>query len=455
MWLCAANIRGIESLETLVPTSGRRWLVVLPMLFAASAAGIAGDVSRVQAADSLIVSRMAVVNDGAGSGTIAAPEGATSATITAGGASLQYAETSIGGELKQIAVDAHLSGDQSFAQYQARVQMLVFQPVRIHGTVSVTGGAGGAAVITASAPGGSQYFWEGICPSFICPQNNHFDLTVHMGTFDLLVFVQDYLGEPDSNLDIRINATVEIGGALPALSILDAVELEGVPGSGNSLSFPVALSSPAPASGVTVSYGTSDITAQAGTDYEVTAGTLTFLAGESAKTIVVPVIGDLDIEPDETLAVTLSAPIGATIVKGTGIGTILNDDLVAVDFDWTMPDRFGLDADGNGLIDYFTTAEAISPVTWRVDFTYGVGGVCDPSHHLLIRIEGVLVALNDPALIFVDTSTCRAAYAFPSRPCTDCTLLRARAESASGPLGPVREPKATIGASLGAAAQCL
>lgn len=35
-------------------------------------------------------------------------------------------------------------------------------------------------------------------------------------------------------------------------------------------------------------------------------------------------------------------------------------------FDWSMPDRFGLDADEDGLIDYFTTADAISPTSWTI-----------------------------------------------------------------------------------------
>ena len=37
-------------------------------------------------------------------------------------------------------------------------------------------------------------------------------------------------------------------------------------------------------------------------------------------------------------------------------------------FDWSMPDRFGDDKDGDGLIDYFTTFEAVNPASWRVDF---------------------------------------------------------------------------------------
>lgn len=37
-------------------------------------------------------------------------------------------------------------------------------------------------------------------------------------------------------------------------------------------------------------------------------------------------------------------------------------------FDWTVPERFGLDEDGDGLTDYLRTVEEISPPSWPVDF---------------------------------------------------------------------------------------
>lgn len=37
-------------------------------------------------------------------------------------------------------------------------------------------------------------------------------------------------------------------------------------------------------------------------------------------------------------------------------------------FDWSMPDRFGGDQDGDGLVDYRRTAEEISPASWPVNF---------------------------------------------------------------------------------------
>src|SRR6185312_14740102 len=73
---------------------------------------------------------------------------------------------------------------------------------------------------------------------------------------------------------------------------------------------------------------TEDDTATAPEDYTATSGTLTFAAGESSKTISVPVRGDHDFEPDERFFVNLSNPTNAEIAQGQGIATILNDDSV-------------------------------------------------------------------------------------------------------------------------------
>ncbi|PRC47206.1 hypothetical protein C6A85_86135, partial [Mycobacterium sp. ITM-2017-0098] len=55
-----------------------------------------------------------------------------------------------------------------------------------------------------------------------------------------------------------------------------------------------------------------------------TAGTLTFLPGETRKTINVVVFGDTVMEGSESFIVTLSSPAGATLTDATGAGTILN-----------------------------------------------------------------------------------------------------------------------------------
>jgi len=57
---------------------------------------------------------------------------------------------------------------------------------------------------------------------------------------------------------------------------------------------------------------------------------LTFNPDETSKQIVVPIIGDTTVEPDETFFVNLSNPSGATIVDGQGLATIQNDDVFSI-----------------------------------------------------------------------------------------------------------------------------
>jgi hypothetical protein len=78
---------------------------------------------------------------------------------------------------------------------------------------------------------------------------------------------------------------------------------------------------------VTVDVATADGTATAGVDYSpLPLTTLTFLPGETIKTVVVSVFGDAMMEPDESFFVHLSAPVHATLIRDRGLGTILNDD---------------------------------------------------------------------------------------------------------------------------------
>ena len=71
-------------------------------------------------------------------------------------------------------------------------------------------------------------------------------------------------------------------------------------------------------------YATADGTASAGTDYTAASGTLTFAAGETAKTVEVAALADTAAEDDETLTLTLSNASGATIGDGAATGTVVN-----------------------------------------------------------------------------------------------------------------------------------
>ncbi len=106
----------------------------------------------------------------------------------------------------------------------------------------------------------------------------------------------------------------------PGVSVADAQVREA---EGAVLSFPVTLGS-AQTSAVSVRYATSDGTAVAGADYKAVSGALRFEAGQTRKTVRVPVLNDAHDEGSETLTLTLSRPFGAQLSDAQATGTILN-----------------------------------------------------------------------------------------------------------------------------------
>jgi hypothetical protein len=67
---------------------------------------------------------------------------------------------------------------------------------------------------------------------------------------------------------------------------------------------------------VTVTYTSSDGSAKAGIDYTAVSGTLPFLAGESVKSLLIPILNDTANDPDERFTVTLSNPTGGAVLTG-------------------------------------------------------------------------------------------------------------------------------------------
>ena len=70
------------------------------------------------------------------------------------------------------------------------------------------------------------------------------------------------------------------------------------------------------AGGITVQFGTGDVTAEAGSDFTLTTGTLTFGANETTKTIAVPD------SQDETFTVTLANPQGGATLGSPSVLTV-------------------------------------------------------------------------------------------------------------------------------------
>src|SRR6266536_286181 len=124
----------------------------------------------------------------------------------------------------------------------------------------------------------------------------------------------------DNNCDGRIDE-----GCLPVtISIADVSMKEGNKGK-STMMFAVTLNK-AYNKKVTVQFTTQNGTATAGSDYDAKSGSITFTAGSTKQNISISIIGDKTVEPDETFKVNLSNAVNASIVKGTGTGTILNDD---------------------------------------------------------------------------------------------------------------------------------
>ena len=114
---------------------------------------------------------------------------------------------------------------------------------------------------------------------------------------------------------------------VPQLSIANGTLAEGNAGR-SQMVFTVTLSQ-ASTGPVSVGYTTGNGTATAGQDYASVVGTLTFAAGETAKTVSVDILGDTLVETNETFSLSLSSPTGATIARGQATGTIVNDDIDA------------------------------------------------------------------------------------------------------------------------------
>ena len=127
-------------------------------------------------------------------------------------------------------------------------------------------------------------------------------------------------------LATRINGPVGI-------SVADTTVQEGADA---QLDFVVSLSRAA-TSAVTVAYRTRNGTAIAGQDYTATSGTLTFAAGETGRTVAVPVLDDAHDEGSETMKLKLSNASGAQLTARKAIGTIVNTDHMPLE--WMV--RFG------------------------------------------------------------------------------------------------------------------
>ena len=148
---------------------------------------------------------------------------------------------------------------------------------------------------------------------------------VYDSSGNLQQFAADYeqhcRGEPPLFGSVRYASAVPLG---PRLSASRSSVYERDDGT-TTLEIVVSLSAPA-ASPVTVHYRSKDGTATEGADYVAVSGTIVIPPGQTAATVPVVVIGDDEVEGDETFFLVLEGAQGAPLAFGTGVGTIVDDD---------------------------------------------------------------------------------------------------------------------------------
>ena len=262
-------------------------------------------------------------------------------------------------------------------------------------TVKRTGGSDGAVSVQYATSGGTA--------------KANSDYTTASGTLSwadgdsadktfTIAIANDGMDELDETVNVALSSpsggaslgnqssavlTITDDDAQPAISISDVSQAEGNSGTTN-FSFDVTLSA---ASGqtITVDYLAADGSALVGGDYQAASGTLTFAPGETTKSFSVVVNGDTQDEPTETFVVSLSNPSNASIGKGQGTGTIVNDDSAAgptIEFSQTtygVAEQLGAltvtvarsgDAGSAASVDYAT---ADGSAVQKSDFEYTAG----------------------------------------------------------------------------------
>jgi hypothetical protein len=208
-----------------------------------------------------------------------------------------------------------------------------------------TGTRNATFTVTLSKPAATDVFvGYGTASGTAMPMedyNGGGSLTIPAGqtsaTFSVAV-VGDRIPEPNETFTVYLHSvtsamiadgqgicTIVNDDILPVISINDVSTTEGNSKSPKLFTFTVSLSA-AFDQAITVNYATASGTATAGSDYQSKTGSVTFAPGETTKKITVAVIGDKQKELNETFFVNLSGAVGAEIIDGQGLGTILNDD---------------------------------------------------------------------------------------------------------------------------------
>ena len=164
-------------------------------------------------------------------------------------------------------------------------------------------------------------------------------------------------------VDGQATGTIEDDDASPEFSIGDGVASEG----DGSVALVVSVGGGRGSLDLSVDYTTSDLTATAGDDFTASSETLTFAAGVSTATILIPLVDDSIDELDETFSVELTDPVNATLGVATATATIQdNDDPPGV----SVADATGTEG---STAEFVVSLDAASAQTIKVDYDTSSG----------------------------------------------------------------------------------
>ena len=195
------------------------------------------------------------------------------------------------------------------------------------------------------------------------PAGGDFTLTYDAQTTGVIAFDADAAAVQtalEGLSNIGIGDVAVTGGDLPASAVL----IEFIGGLAGTDVTELQLGANNLTGGTTpgVDITTSTGAAVAGEDYDATSGTVTFQPGETVQTVTVTVNGDVVLEPDEELLLTLSNATSDGVANGLAdlnggvpaVGTI-DDDEVPPDV-WEI---FQVDNAGTPTIEVFLNLSLI------------------------------------------------------------------------------------------------
>jgi hypothetical protein len=156
---------------------------------------------------------------------------------------------------------------------------------------------------------------------------------------------------------------------------------------------------------VTVPYSLAGVTATGGSvDFDSTGGTLTIPAGQSSRTLVVPIVNDTVNEVPETFTVTLSDPTGGGAILGTpAVATVTitdNDPAGLVQFSQI---GYAVVEGGTAVITLTRSGGTAGPVT--VDFATSDGSATEPSDYTATTGTVTFQAGETTATFTIDTAS--------------------------------------------------